>query len=856
MKKNEGGQVIAFQAVSSTDGSAVTTGSPTVYVTIDGGTQATGANTAIHEGQGAWSYVPTQAETDGDHVVYTFTLAGCINQSVNVYPVVVTEYQATGFSTFDHTTDAVTTDAASRTASQADVSALATQASIDTVDANVDSILTDTGELQTKIIPMVEADGVGGYQYTALSLENAPSGGGGGGDATAANQTSIITSLNEIRGTTFDSATDSLEAIKDNQFDAANDTVANVTTVATCTTNADMVAAPDNASIAAILVDTAELQSKLIPMLESDGAAGFQFTTLSLENAPSGGGGGGDATLANQTSILTSLTEIRGAAFDSATDSLEAIKDNQFDAANDTVANVATVATCTTNADMRGTDGANTATPDNISIAAILADTTELQLNQGDWATATGFSTFNPAVDAVASVTNVTNNVSASVVDLSTNALNQLITENTGVYTVSAGSVFGTLTNNVISDVVTELGNLNDLDSTQVQTAAMSALNTYDPPTNAEMVARTLPNTQYATESAVTAMDLNVDAILLDTNELQQNQGNWNTATGFSTFNPLTDTVANVAVVQTCTTNADMRGTDNANTVAPDNISIAAILADTTELQLNQGDWTTANVAGLSTFDPTVDTVANVANVAACATNADMRGTDGANTVSPDNASIAAILVDTSDLQASQGDWVTADLSGLTSQVTTIDGVVNEILVDTNEVQEKFTSMVEADGPVQRFTANALELGPNDKSDATLAQQNAILASLADAKGVGFDGATDSLEAIRDRGDGFWSTSQSGSGGGIHQITVTVLDTTAEANPVQGARVGIDGTDLVATTGTNGQAVLNVNNGVYTINVSAPSGFTDPAAQSVSISGSDANLSFSADGSYCEIPPL
>ena len=124
MKKNEGGQVVAFQAVSATDGSAVTTGSPTVYVTIDGGTQASGTNTAIHEGQGVWSYAPTQAETNGDHVVYTFTLAGCINQSVNVYPVVVSDYQA-------------------------DVSSLATQTSVDTIDGIVDTILIDTNDLQT-----------------------------------------------------------------------------------------------------------------------------------------------------------------------------------------------------------------------------------------------------------------------------------------------------------------------------------------------------------------------------------------------------------------------------------------------------------------------------------------------------------------------------------------------------------------------------------------------------------------------------------------------------------------------------------------------------------------------------------
>jgi hypothetical protein len=59
-------------------------------------------------------------------------------------------------------------------------------------------------------------------------------------------------------------------------------------------------------------------------------------------------------------------------------------------------------------------------------------------------------------------------------------------------------------------------------------------------------------------------------------------------------FNPATDTVANVMLVDTVTTNTDMRGTDGANTIPPDNASIAGILADTNELRGNQGDWITA----------------------------------------------------------------------------------------------------------------------------------------------------------------------------------------------------------------------------------------------------------------------
>ena len=87
VRKNTAGQVVAFQAVSTTDGSAVTTGTPAVYYTVDGGTQGTGAGTTTHEGNGCWSYAPAQAETNGNHVVFTFTLTGAVSQSVNLYPV-------------------------------------------------------------------------------------------------------------------------------------------------------------------------------------------------------------------------------------------------------------------------------------------------------------------------------------------------------------------------------------------------------------------------------------------------------------------------------------------------------------------------------------------------------------------------------------------------------------------------------------------------------------------------------------------------------------------------------------------------------------------------------------------------
>ena len=92
-------------------------------------------------------------------------------------------------------------------------------------------------------------------------------------------------------------------------------------------------------------------------------------------------------------------------------------------------------------------------------------------------------------------------------------------------------------------------------------------------------------------------------------------------------YNPVTSKVTGVLLVDTTTTNTDMRGTDSANTVVPDvagtaaglhittdgliaNINdvvksggtgdCAAIMADTNELQTNQGAWATATSVTVS----------------------------------------------------------------------------------------------------------------------------------------------------------------------------------------------------------------------------------------------------------------
>jgi len=153
-----------------------------------------------------------------------------------------------------------------------------------------------------------------------------------------------------------------------------------------------------------------------------------------------------------------------------------------------------------------------------------------------------------------------------------------------------------------------DLGGMSTAMKAEVNAEVNTALTDYDGPTKAEMDAA---HSLLATSGDLAVVDGIVDAILVDTNELQTNQGDWATATGFSThsaadvwtngtrtitsaanitsdsgvINTTSGAIDNVILVDTTTTNTDMRGTDGANTTVPDNASIAAILADTNELQ-------------------------------------------------------------------------------------------------------------------------------------------------------------------------------------------------------------------------------------------------------------------------------
>jgi hypothetical protein len=72
--------------VSASDGSAFT-GSVTVSVTGDAGTQATGSvssGACTHEGNGYHTYAPAQAETNYDLIAFTFTGSGAVPATVQI----------------------------------------------------------------------------------------------------------------------------------------------------------------------------------------------------------------------------------------------------------------------------------------------------------------------------------------------------------------------------------------------------------------------------------------------------------------------------------------------------------------------------------------------------------------------------------------------------------------------------------------------------------------------------------------------------------------------------------------------------------------------------------------------------
>lgn len=153
MLKNTINQHVGFKMLSTTDGSPITSGTPTVYVTGDGGTQSTGAGTATHEGNGDWVYVPTQAETSYTHILFSISLSGAFFQAVNVYTSTGDAYSAVSslnnISSADVSTSCDTALSAYGANTITPPTVAEIRSEIDSNSAQLIAIVGDTNELQT-----------------------------------------------------------------------------------------------------------------------------------------------------------------------------------------------------------------------------------------------------------------------------------------------------------------------------------------------------------------------------------------------------------------------------------------------------------------------------------------------------------------------------------------------------------------------------------------------------------------------------------------------------------------------------------------------------------------------------------
>ena len=334
MKLNTASQSIGAQMTTAADGTAFT-GAVSVLVTIDNGTQTAGGGTApAHEGNGYHSYTPTQAETNGAHIAFTFTGTGAIASTVQV------------FTTFPQTGDNFARLGAPAGASvSADVAAV----KVDTA-----ATLVDTAQI-----------GVAGAGLTNINLPN---------------QTMDI--VGNITGNVSGSVGSVTGAVG-----SVTGAVGSVTAGVTVTTNSDKTGYSISGTKTTLdaLNDIAATDVVSSGAITTAAGAVSSVTTVGTLTTYTGN----TPQTADHTAAIADIPTV--AEFNART----LASADYFDPAADTVANVTLCATTTTNTDMRGTDSALLASsaPTNfgdmsISVTTGLVDITQTAADKA-WSTAT-----------------------------------------------------------------------------------------------------------------------------------------------------------------------------------------------------------------------------------------------------------------------------------------------------------------------------------------------------------------------------------------------------------------------------------------------------------------------------------
>ena len=454
----------------------------------------------------------------------------------------------------------------------------------------------------------------------------------------------------------------------------------------------------------------------------------------------------------------------------------------------------------------RGTDGANTVTP--VGVSAIWNEPS------ASYATGGTFGNLlknNPDADQVADAVwneqQSEHTFNGSFGDYLDVRLSDSLEENMGYYVwdhLVANS-------NTAGSQGERVKNLNDFDPAADVVANVTLVDTTTDLTNGGS-----GGGGDATLANQTTILANQATILADTNELQTNQGDWATAT--------------------TTVSSNMRGTDSAllASAAPSNWSILAINGS--------GEITTSNPASGGGSAHTAQDVANLILV----TPANKLATDGSGDVSANNmrgtdsaaleTTALSIVSDTSELQTNQNNWLTATTT-VSSNMRGTDGA-NTVAPDNagiaaaNVAIDALNDFDPASDVVAHVTLvdTTTNLTNGGGGDCPTAQE------IVDAWGN-----QDQSVYVTQGTLGYYldaQVSSAGSGGtGLYQATVRVQDNSNDS--LQGARINVDGTTLTLTTDSSGEVTFNLDSGVYLLEVSPPAGYDTPVGQVLTINTSD-----------------
>jgi hypothetical protein len=297
MIKNTAGQTVDGEMLSATDGSAITSGTVTVYVQGDSSAQAVGSvgsGACTHRGVGQWTYAPAQAETNYDRVSFIFTQAGAVNDKVTIYTgaaapdVNVTKFGGTAITSASGIPEVKVASLAAGAITAASIASdaitdakVASDVTIASVTGAVGSVTGNVGGNVTGSVGSVASGGITAASFAADAITAAKI----AADVTTELQSGLATA------SSLSTAQTAISAIK-----AVTDALPNAGALTSLATAANLatVSGYIDTEVAAIKAVTDKLDSAM----ELDLAV-YRFTTNALEQAPTGGSAPSAATIAD-----------------------------------------------------------------------------------------------------------------------------------------------------------------------------------------------------------------------------------------------------------------------------------------------------------------------------------------------------------------------------------------------------------------------------------------------------------------------------------------------------------------------------------------------------------------------------